>query len=257
MDNFSIIRIKGENQEKIDDSVAEEFPLGIYSDKKEIVTLLCSPSHLEDLVTGFLYAGGIIRSIEDMESTVIDASKGEAVVRLSMESRMKMAASKKMSTSGCAHGVLFYDNFLCLKEADIRTEITLTRRFILDLMKDLKQRADLYQRTGGVHSAALADREGILFFREDIGRHNAIDKVIGASLRSGISPEDKILVTSGRISSEVLFKAKNAKIPFVLSRGAPTDRAIMMARETSITLVGFIRGNRMNVYSEDSRIEEA
>jgi len=122
------------------------------------------------------------------------------------------------------------------------------------LMLAFQKRSEVYLKTGGVHSAALADESGILAFREDIGRHNAVDKVIGYALSQNKTFEDKILITSGRISSEVVFKVKKCGMPIIISRAAVTNQAVRLAREMNLTLVGFPRGSGMNVYSAEERI---
>jgi FdhD protein len=124
-------------------------------------------------------------------------------------------------------------------------------------MAEFRRRSELHRQTGGVHAAALADRNGLLVFREDIGRHNAVDKVIGAYLLAGNCFEDKLLLSSGRLSSEILHKAAACSVPILVSRSAPTDRCVALARERSITLIGFARGRRMNIYSRGERIAVA
>ncbi len=122
-------------------------------------------------------------------------------------------------------------------------------------MTDFQKESKIYLQTGGVHSAALADNAGILIFKEDIGRHNAIDKVIGQGLREKVDFSNKIMITSGRISSEVLLKTQKCRIPLIVSKSAPTNQAVKLAKDMGITLIGFARGARMNVYSEEARIK--
>jgi len=121
-------------------------------------------------------------------------------------------------------------------------------------MNSFQKMSLAFRETGGVHSAALSDGEHILVFKEDIGRHNALDKASGAALLKGINPKCLIVLISGRISSEIIGKAKRLGAPFVISRSAPTDQAIKIARATNITLIGFARGNRMNIYSGEKRV---
>jgi len=121
-------------------------------------------------------------------------------------------------------------------------------------MESLQQQAVLFKATGGVHSAALADTEKILFFCEDIGRHNAIDKIIGEAIKAGTATDDKIIVSSGRLSSEILLKAAKLQIQMLVSRAAPTSLSIELAESLNITLVGFVRGKRINIYSHGWRI---
>ena len=131
-------------------------------------------------------------------------------------------------------------------------------------MKEFQTCSQTFLKTGGVHSAAMVEEERITVFREDIGRHNAIDKVIGNTIINNpkVSPiesgqagfNNKIILTSGRISSEILLKIQKCGIPVIITRSAPTDKAIHICREKNITLVGFVRGNRMNIYSGEDRI---
>jgi FdhD protein len=121
-------------------------------------------------------------------------------------------------------------------------------------MRELNQRSVLYRQSGSVHGAALAQPENILSFCEDIGRHNAVDKVFGAAFLNGFSPAGKILLTSGRVSSEILIKAVKRRIPFLFSYSGPTDLAVEMARKMGVTLIGYIRGNGMRIYTHGERV---
>ena len=121
-------------------------------------------------------------------------------------------------------------------------------------MKEFQHNSEVFKLTGGVHSAALCDKENILMFSEDIGRHNAIDKILGQCFWEGIPTENRVVLTSGRISSEILSKMAKRGIPIVVSRSAPTDLAIRTAENLGITLIGFVRGKRMNIYANDWRI---
>jgi FdhD protein len=121
-------------------------------------------------------------------------------------------------------------------------------------MKAFHKRSLGYRETGGVHSAALAEKDNILIVREDIGRHNTVDKILGYAMLNSINLSDKVILISGRISSEIVLKTIKTKIPMIVSRSAPTDQAVEHARDSNITLIGFVRGQRMNVYSGLGRI---
>jgi FdhD protein len=125
---------------------------------------------------------------------------------------------------------------------------------ILALMRQLYQNQDLFQEVGGIHSSALADREKTLVSAEDIGRHNTLDKIMGACLMMGLSTQDKILLTTGRISSEMVLKAARMQVPIIVSRGTPTERAVRLGKELGITVVGYARSNRLSVFSGDERV---
>jgi FdhD protein len=126
---------------------------------------------------------------------------------------------------------------------------------VFSLSRRFQGASELYRSTHGVHSAALCDTREVLVFAEDIGRHNAVDKVLGRCLLEGIAVADRILVTSGRISSEILFKAAGSGIPVLISKSAPTDMGVDLALELGITLIGFVRGGGMNVYAGQERID--
>lgn len=124
----------------------------------------------------------------------------------------------------------------------------------LSLANQLQERSHLFQRTGGVHNAALAKGEEILIFQEDIGRHNTLDKIHGQCFLEGISRDDKMIVYSGRISTEILLKVARMGVPILISRSAPTDRALQMAEKLNITVLGFVRGNRLTIYAGQERV---
>jgi len=161
---------------------------------------------------------------------------------------------KRLYTSGCGRGTLFYNAIDIMYKSKIVSDLRIKSTQISALMKDFKKRSRIYLKTGGIHSAALLDEKNIIVFREDIGRHNAIDKVIGGMILKNIPLDNKILATSGRISSEVLLKVRKCNIPIVISKSAPTNQAVRLAREMGITLIGFARGARMNIYSREERI---
>jgi FdhD protein len=127
-------------------------------------------------------------------------------------------------------------------------------RDILALVAEFQHRSEVYRATGGVHSAALCDTKSLLIFSEDIGRHNAIDKIFGQCLLEDIPTDDRIVITSGRISSEILLKVARRNVPIIVSKSAPTNLGVRLANDLGITLLGFVRGKRMNAYTHDWRI---
>jgi len=125
---------------------------------------------------------------------------------------------------------------------------------ILSLVRQFQYRSEVYRATHGVHSAALCDTDNILLFSEDIGRHNALDKIFGECILNSIPVNDRIIITSGRISSEMLLKVTKRQVPVIVSKSAPTDLGVKLANDLGITLIGFVRGKRMKVYTEDWRV---
>jgi FdhD protein len=161
---------------------------------------------------------------------------------------------KRIYTSGCGRGVIFHNPLDVLGKAPLPDGFTIPAARLVELMKEFSRNPLAHGESGGVHGAALASVENILIVREDIGRHNAIDKVIGAALAAGICMSDKVLLTTGRVSSEIFSKVLRARIPVVAALGGPTNQAVRLARVTNITLAGKLRGSRGEIYSAEQRI---
>jgi len=254
LETFKITKIKGSSREIVDDSVAEEVPFTVVVDGEELVTLLCSPSELEDLAVGFLFTAGLIKRAGDLKGIIINPEQWTVYVELINADILKNLVFKRLYTSGCGRGTLFYNTADIINRAKISSNFKIEEMDIKQLMTDFQKKSEGYFKTGGTHSAALADKRDILIFKEDIGRHNAIDKVIGCALRQEVDFANKILISSGRISSEVLLKARKCPVAVVISQSAPTNQAVRLAREMEMTLVGFARGERMNIYSSAERV---
>jgi FdhD protein len=224
-----------------------ETPLTIQVNGQEMVTILCTPSKLNCLVAGFLYSEGIIKDIRDINSMRICDDETTADVRLS--DAEYTAPPRRTLTSGCGGGASFGT-----EGQKVDSDLTVSPQEILALMKQLHEHQKLFQQCGGTHCSALCDRTQILVTAEDIGRHNTLDKILGECLLRGLPTSDNILLTTGRISSEMLLKAARMQVPVVVSRGSPTERAILLGRELNITVVGYARGNRLSVFSSEGRL---
>lgn len=252
-----IKRLTHEQVDVLEDDVAVEYPLTLYLNGEECVTLLCSPEALEFLVCGFLRSEGLITSRNDISQLVLDSEKGHCWITLKDLNPLAFQLhGKRTQTSGCAKGITFYHALdrttLTASGSDFRV------RFddLVALMARFNGASPVFKATGGVHSCALCTGKEILLIQEDIGRHNALDKLIGEALISGLDLRDKILLTSGRISSEILLKSARSGIPMVVSRSAPTDMAVRAAEKLEMTLVGFLRGRKCNVYAGGERITD-
>jgi FdhD protein len=251
-----IIRLRQGEKEATDDLVVVEAPVTIYLNGRELVTLLCTPEKIDYLALGFLRSEGLLDSIDEVAS--IRVKEEEGLVEVDLKSNTDLAEKlygKRTITSGCGKGTVFFNVLDSLRSSPLEGNLKISAENISALMESLQEKAVFFKSTGGVHSAALADCGQILFFCEDIGRHNAIDKIIGESLLAGIKTEDKIIVSSGRLSSEILLKAAKLKIQLLISRAAPTSLSIELAESLNITLAGFVRGKRINIYSHSWRIE--
>jgi FdhD protein len=235
---------------------AREFPLTIMINGEQLVTVLCSPGDLEALAVGFLFSEGIIRAKEEITGLLLDSERGIVRIRTAED---KLADGKlfmkRVLTTGCGRGMAFYSYADLDRKKKVLSDLRVTPEEVLSLSRRFQVASDLYKSTHGVHSAALCDTREVLVFAEDIGRHNAVDKVLGRCLLDGIAVTDRILVTSGRTSSEILFKAAGSGIPVLISKSAPTDMGVELAQELGITLIGFVRGGGMNVYAGRERID--
>jgi FdhD protein len=254
MESFDIIAIKDGVRANEPVLVSEEVPMTITVNGRELATLLCSPNDLDNLVTGFLYTSGLLQDISSLKSLIIDQDRWNALSDIDGEGLGEELVFKRIYTSGCGKGVIFHNPIDLLHRARLTDAFRVKGTSIAALMKAFQKGSKEHQHTRGVHSAALASPEDILIFRDDIGRHNALDKVIGEALYRQIGFPDKILFTSGRISSEILSKVLRCRMPVIAAVGAPTNQAVKLAREANLTLVGQVRGGRMHVYSGEQRI---
>ena len=235
--------------------VAREFPLTIILNNQELVTLLCSPKDLNYLTIGFLLSEALLESKDDIKQITIDDVRGVARVETTEENTMaNELVFKRLITSGCGRGAAFYSASDVQNRAKVEAKTEIFPEEVSALVRDFQHRSDLYRTTGGVHSAALCDTKDVLVFNEDIGRHNAVDKIFGECLLEDIATEGKIIVSSGRISSEILLKVSRRNIPIIISKSAPTDLGVKLADELGITLLGFARGKRVNVYTNNWRV---
>lgn len=250
--------IKYSNGEKhyCEDIVVVEAPLTIYFNANELVTLLCTPEYKEELAVGFLAASGLIKNCNNLTELEINNDKTAVWVSTSENIQTNEMFLKRYITTGCGSGTALCKNLDPLNAPIFKGNIKISIESIFKLMQNMQELSLLYKSTGGAHSAGLSDGEKILVFREDIGRHNAVDKIIGHALLNNISLQDKIILTSGRISSEIILKLAMVGVGFVISRSAPMDTAVKHAQFLNMTVAGFVRGKRMNIYSGAERIGE-
>ncbi len=247
---YDILRINRDDVNSEEDLIILEYPFTIFIDDEEIITLLCSPQSLEYLAIGFLYSEGFIDGYSSIENIQIDEEKGRAYLKLKVRKTFnEKLQGKRTITSGCGKGTVFYNVLDSFKSKKITNTVDIKTREIVELMRGFNKSSELFYSTGGVHACAICSKSDIIYFEEDIGRHNALDKVLGKALVEDIDLSDKVIMTSGRISSEMLIKAAKRGVPVVVSRSAPTSLAVDIARELNITLVGFVRGEKMNIYS--------
>ncbi len=255
IEKITILRLTEESRSSIEDVVAREFPLTIILNNQELVTLLCSPTDLRYLAIGFLFSEGLLSGKDEIKKVAIDEQRG--IVRVETKGDNALASElvfKRFITSGCGRGASFYSAADVQNQAKVESRIQISAHEVLSLVGDFQHRYEVYRATGGVHSAALCDTKSIVVFNEDIGRHNAIDKIFGECTLKDIPTDERVVITSGRISSEILLKVAKRNIPIIISKSAPTDLGVKLADDLGITLLGFVRGKRINAYTNDWRI---
>ena len=230
--------------------VVREVPVTVYVNGRELVTLLCTPHNLRYLVLGFLYLEGIIGGLDEVALLRVCDEEEMVDVRLAHDVELP---TRRVLTSGCGGGTTFAD--LTAQTSKVDSALKVTPSQVLGLMHRLYREAELYRTTGGVHTSALSDGQQLLVVASDVGRHNTLDKIQGQCLLEGIDTRDRILLTTGRLSAEMLSKAARMRVPVLVSRTSPTDLAVEMAKAWGITLIGYARSEQIHVYSGEERVK--
>jgi len=235
--------------------VVLEIPITVYVNDTEMATLICSPGGHKELAVGFLLSEGLLQDISDIKDITFNEQDGLLWMETTAPVPQLENFLRRQINSCCGKGraALYYIND-ARKLKPVESSCVFAASHLLHLISLLEEKSATFRKTGGVHSAALADNKGMLVIHEDIGRHNAVDKVFGHAFLNRLNPGDKCLLLSGRISSEILIKAAHNGIPVVVSRSAPTFLAVELADEFNITLVGFARRERLTVYSHMERV---
>lgn len=235
--------------------VAVEHVLTLVVNGRELVSLLCSPEDLEELGVGYLFSEGLLRKSQELGSLRLDPDRGILRIWLKGADDILDLPFKRVITPGCGRGASLRTPLDLEAMEPVEGGLFLEPEIVLRLAAEFQRASELWRATHGVHACALCAAEGILVFRQDIGRHNALDKVLGHCFLKGLSTGDKILIVSGRISSEMMLKVARGRIPVVLSLSSATDKAIELADRLGITLIGSAKGRKFLVYSHPGRIE--
>ena len=244
---FPCLKLDGDKTERSISDMVEEVPLSIFINGRHFVTAMISPEMRKEFIIGHLFSERIVSGINEIESTEIEGNVARAIVA----NPMRTILPRRPIVSGCGGISSFLDES---KLPEIRSDKKIERDEIYKAMKAISQ-SKLHKATGGVHSVGLFGKAGTIFISEDIGRHNALDKVIGHGLIQGIDFSETFAASTGRISSDMALKCSVAGIPIIASRGATTSLAISIAERTGLSIIGFARGKRMNIYSTPWRVE--
>ena len=233
--------------EEVEAEVVREQPLTIYVNGARFLTLLCSPFQLEALVVGYLWMEKVISGLDDIAALEVSDVDGRADVTLTAPVELP---AERILTSGCGGGITFRIDPRLF--ARLESALRVRPAQLADRMRDLFAAATRYRASRGIHGAALSDGERLLVVAEDVGRHNAVDKLKGEALQRGIATVDRILLSTGRISSEMLLKACRMGVPLVASRTSPTEMAVGLAEQLGVTVVGYLRADGLNLYAGEA-----
>ncbi len=236
-------------------SAIREIPLTIFLNSKEVVTLLCTGKHPEYLALGFLKSDALVQHPDEILD--LDIKDEEERLVAYVKTTTDPMANRRIArtiTSGCGKGTNFDRNLATISRRRMNGNCKINPETILALVDELQERSTLWCSTGGCHNSSLCSPEGMLLFREDIGRHNAIDMIVGECFMKGIDTSDKIIVTTGRVASEILMKTVRIGIPMLVSTSAATSFSVSLAQKTGLTLVGKVRGHTFWVYNDPGRV---
>ena len=235
---------KGGLLREIKGEVVREQALTVYVNGQKFLTLLSTPRKLDALVVGYLWLEKIITSIDEIRRLAVSEVDGRADVDLVRDVELPQ---ERILTSGCGGGITFRIDPRVIPRVQSSLRVEPARLF--ERMKELYQLAVGYRASRGIHGAALADPDRLLFMAEDVGRHNAVDKVCGEALLQGVPTRDRMLLNTGRVSSEMLLKGARMGTPLVVSRTSPTEMAVSLAEQLGVTVVGYLRHDAFNVYA--------
>jgi FdhD protein len=252
---YSVVAIdQAGREQKV--AVAGESPLTIMVDDQEILTLMTLGTHPEELVLGYLHNQGLIEDIEDIVSVKVDwVSETANVITESRKGLkyIKKKLSKRIVTSGCGQGTLFSCSLDKLYEIKL-SKFKLRQSTIYALLKEVTKYNQIYKQAGSVHGCGLCQNDKVLIFIEDVGRHNAADAIAGRMWIDGITGADKILYTTGRLTSEIVMKAAQMTIPVLLSRSGLTHMGLELAQDLGITLIARAKGRKFFIYHGQENI---
>jgi FdhD protein len=239
----------------IETSVTVERPLTLFLNGQEIVTMMTICDYPEYLALGYLLNQNMLRTDDRVTDIVYDDEIETVVVRTERPTNYEQKLKKKTLTSGCAQGTVFGD--LMEKFEDVRLSSTARIRtsWLATLTRKINTAPSLYLEAGAIHGCVLACEDRPLVYMEDVGRHNAVDKVAGYMWRHGLPPEDKIFYTTGRLTSEMVIKTVQMGIPILVSRSGFTAWGVDLARQAGLTLIGRARGRRFVALAGEDRID--
>jgi FdhD protein len=250
------VDLSTKTSKKVADYVAEEKPLHLFVNTTYWATILCSPLNLKEMAVGHLLSEGILKSTEEIEEVNLNETEGTCYVKLkatiNVDERLSLSRlHQRVVTSACGESIYQYQR----KPAKVTSNLKVKAEVVFNAVNQLNFKAEVFRQTGGVHAAAIYTADGSLVaLAEDVGRHNAVDKAIGMAALKQTRFDECFLTSTGRLSGDIVFKAAKVGLPIVASLGAALDSGVAMAEAANLTLAGFVRGKRMNIYAFPERI---
>ena len=255
-DNKLTKKVNGTNEQKerIDISVVAEKPLTIYLNSQEIVTTMTLGDMPKELSVGYLLNQNMLNKNDDILSVEFDDELEVVIVRTKRKTNYEKKLKKKIRTSGCAIGTVYGDMMEVFYDIKLNNNTKIKSSWMKNISKKITEVPSLYLKAGAIHGCAICSEENILAYVEDVGRHNAVDKIAGWMLLNNIDGRDKIFYTTGRLTSEMVIKSVQMEIPILLSRSGFTESGVSLAKEANLTLVGRMKGKRFMVLSGIDRV---
>ncbi len=234
--------------------VVTERPLTLFLNGQEILTMMTIGDHPDLLAVGYLLNQNMLRPDDEITAIEYEPDIETVVVRTARATDYEEKLKKKVRTSGCAQGTVFGDLMESFDQVRLSTTARLHTSWLYALTKAINTTPSLYLRAGAIHGCVLCEKDRPLVYLEDVGRHNAVDKIAGYMFMNGIAPEDKIFYTTGRLTSEMIIKTVQMRIPILISRSGFTAWGVELARKAGLTLIGRARGRRFIALSGAERI---
>jgi len=244
-----------ERGEMVPTAIAGEHPLTLYVDKREIVTLMTLGHAPEALAIGYLRNQRLVDAIEDIASVQVDWETNSVAVTTEKKKNLDKKMGKRTVTTGCGQGTVFGDLMEEIESVRLRNDVTLSDTNLFVLLEKVRKHETIYKQAGAVHGCALATTEGeILMFVEDVGRHNAVDAIAGFMWLDAIDGSDKLFYTTGRLTSEMVIKCAQMRIPFLVSRSGLTQMGHEIARKVGLTMLGRASGKHYLAFTGKERL---